>query len=558
MINVLVFSSAQGITELFNELFSIFKRSAKKYSETKMVEINPSIISRTILFETSPSDYIVSIDFVNSKDEKEKKVNSDCKNFCLMLALFDHCSKLKHLPKSHLTKTFFCPNIIHQHFQVDEDLNCLIKHLVFDESNEILECKLQLISRGRTVGEIIKWIEGVNNEFEFSKQNELNNRPCIFKTSTSGSSNGRVGSSRAEMEMFYEGLPGFPTFTMTNFYSNKDMDNVFGKAATNIRKRVEFFSKNKEWYKKKGIPYHLTCMLSGKPGTGKSSILKACANHLDRHIINVDFNLIKTSKQLNNLFDSEYIYHQPGDKGDLKKIRIPMEKRLYVIEEIDTLGDIVMERSTSQTEPVKGQLNLGDILNILDGNNEYPGRIIMITTNCLDKLDKALTRSGRMDTKQEFENPSNTEISDYINNFFEEDLGFPDLHPVCKRLVSYADVCRVCFENQSDRNIQEIAESLIFIANEAESKEEVKPAETKEDVKPVVEQVKPKEDVKPVVEQVKPKETPEPVVKPVKAKDNPEQVKARMTVMGIEPGMSMFGAAMGMEIEEENHAHLYK
>ena len=40
-------------------------------------------------------------------------------------------------------------------------------------------------------------------------------------------------------------------------------------------------------------------------------------------------------------------------------------------------------------------LNLADVLNILDGILECPGRIVIMTTNHPDKLDPALIRPGR-------------------------------------------------------------------------------------------------------------------------------------------------------------------
>ncbi len=108
------------------------------------------------------------------------------------------------------------------------------------------------------------------------------------------------------------------------------------------------------------------------PGTGKSSTIKAVANELNRHIIN--FASIQTSIQLYDLFNSEYIHYISN--GINEKVKIPIENRLYVLEEIDTLGKIVLERSECTTqELVPGQMCLGDILNILDGNNEYPGRV---------------------------------------------------------------------------------------------------------------------------------------------------------------------------------------
>ena len=42
-------------------------------------------------------------------------------------------------------------------------------------------------------------------------------------------------------------------------------------------------------------------------------------------------------------------------------------------------------------------MTLGCLLNIIDGILEIPGRIIILTTNYIDKIDKALLRPGRID-----------------------------------------------------------------------------------------------------------------------------------------------------------------
>ena len=46
--------------------------------------------------------------------------------------------------------------------------------------------------------------------------------------------------------------------------------------------------------------------------------------------------------------------------------------------------------------------NLSFFLNIIDGLNECSGRIIIMTTNKIDYLDKAIIRPGRIDIKINF------------------------------------------------------------------------------------------------------------------------------------------------------------
>merc|ERR1711963_1322111 len=121
------------------------------------------------------------------------------------------------------------------------------------------------------------------------------------------------------------------------FESGKTFNNVFYNEKEDIVKRLDFFSKNKEWYKQRGIPYTMGFMFYGEPGCGKTSTIKAIANHTQRHIVSVPLNKIKTAKELLNVFYNTRMNY----------VDIPLNKRLYGLEDIDAadLKDTVGERS---------------------------------------------------------------------------------------------------------------------------------------------------------------------------------------------------------------------
>ena len=77
-------------------------------------------------------------------------------------------------------------------------------------------------------------------------------------------------------------LPPNMTFTMKQFQTNRKFSNLFGNDIDLIRSRVHFFTKNRKWYDEKGIPYTLGLLLSGNPGTGKTSTIKCLANETNR------------------------------------------------------------------------------------------------------------------------------------------------------------------------------------------------------------------------------------------------------------------------------------
>ena len=78
---------------------------------------------------------------------------------------------------------------------------------------------------------------------------------------------------------------GIDHYTEFQFESGKSFKNVFFPQKDTLIKRLDFFRDNKSWYKSRGIPYTLGLLLHGIPGCGKTSTIKAIANHTQRHIV---------------------------------------------------------------------------------------------------------------------------------------------------------------------------------------------------------------------------------------------------------------------------------
>lgn len=161
----------------------------------------------------------------------------------------------------------------------------------------------------------------------------------------------------------------------------------------------------RRWYSNRGIPYRRGYLLYGPPGTGKSSLSLALAGHFGMRIYIVGLNSISSNEEnLSNLF------------AELPR------RCVVLLEDIDTAG-LTNTRETStppanltengeaskSNQPDKpanldtfGRLSLSGLLNILDGVASQEGRVLIMTTNHLDKLDSALIRPGRVDMAIEF------------------------------------------------------------------------------------------------------------------------------------------------------------
>lgn len=282
-------------------------------------------------------------------------------------------------------------------------------------------------------------------------------------------------------------------FTSSVLNPNMRFETLFFDGKDKLYERVKFFTENENLYKEQGVPWTLGLLFYGDPGCGKTSAIKSIANMTKRHIINVPLGEIKTATELENIFSNPMIE---------SNYYVPNNRRIYVIEDIDCrdINDIVNERSKRNTNE-KGnrkeeddknftpadkilmklveqndesdykkmydlnkqkQLNMGNLLEIIDGINEMHGRILIITTNYREKLDKALTRPGRIDLEIEFKR-SNVED---INNIYEKFYGISikDIENIQDNVWTPAEIRKVLFENPySPQQALEIIKSRVTI-----------------------------------------------------------------------------------------------
>jgi hypothetical protein len=224
-------------------------------------------------------------------------------------------------------------------------------------------------------------------------------------------------------------------FTKHKFVTSRTFDNVFFEQSQNVRDHTEFFLKRKDWYDAKGIPHTLGFMFHGPPGCGKTSTIKAIANVGKRHIINLHLSEIKSKEQLTHLFFNDEI--NVLDNGKTERYTIPVNERMYVIEDIDAMGDIVLRRELKKPEAKKeikmdefgnikeeetNPIDLSFLLNLLDGTLESSGRVIAISTNFPERIDSALIRPGRIDMIVNFTKCSVKILQDMVRCFYDDPL----------------------------------------------------------------------------------------------------------------------------------------
>tara|TARA_B100000161_G_scaffold264434_1_gene237714 strand:+ start:387 stop:2276 length:1890 start_codon:yes stop_codon:yes gene_type:complete len=328
-----------------------------------------------------------------------------------------------------------------------------IKGRVFTEEKEAGEYNgkvtykefihLIIYSETESLKYLQNFVENCRKEYnKFLKEQMLGNQYLITIESGKNSKSSRKrDKDNDSLKISKEEWSSNVTFN-SRFFPNKE----------GILETINHFLENSEWYKDKGLNHTLGILLSGDPGCGKTSFIKALMNYTKRHCIEV-----KLNDEFNFSDLKDIIYDEEIDDD----IVIPQNKRIIVFEDIDAMGNIVKDRNLKEKEnsdaeekfkdeilkyisddkklksisktdsddfvkikekiSTKENNNLSYLLNILDGINETPGRIIIMTTNKPEVLDHALIRPGRIDLKINFTKATEENMKEILFHFWKNE-----------------------------------------------------------------------------------------------------------------------------------------
>jgi hypothetical protein len=347
----------------------------------------------------------------------------------------------------------------HDYLPHEYDPICLEHDVYFElmdmkvNDGQLEMIKFKIYCYDHDVQHLQLFIDNCNTDYERRMANKLGSHRYYFDQLVGTKVKGSVQNPLPTSHLVY---------SKAKFVTSRTFDNVFFEQKKNVKKRTKFFLENRDWYDKKGIPYTLGFMYHGPPGTGKTSTIKAVANEGRRHIINIQLSEIKTKQQLQHLFFNDEIHVYNGINTE--KYTIPVSERLYVIEDIDAMGDMVLRREWKKpnTEDVKKKkeedeflgrkeedkevIDLSFLLNLLDGTLEANGRILIISTNFPERIDRALVRPGRIDMIVHFDRCTRAVLKEMLESFYEKSIDIPD-DPLLDGKWTPAEVNQVLFRN---------------------------------------------------------------------------------------------------------------
>lgn len=175
----------------------------------------------------------------------------------------------------------------------------------------------------------------------------------------------------------------------------RDMESVVlaeGQMET-IQTDLARFLADEGEYNRRGLPWHRGYLLHGPPGTGKTSVVRALAAHFGLDIWYAPLGDLTHDANLLNL---------------IAQVR---PRSVLLLEDVDVF------HAARDRDDTKG-LSMAGLLNALDGVSTPHGLISFLTSNCVDVIDPALLRPGRIDLQVHVDYPDAEQVSRLYRQFY--------------------------------------------------------------------------------------------------------------------------------------------
>lgn len=279
-----------------------------------------------------------------------------------------------------------------------------------------------LKSNRKTISEIGEFYDKIRKDYEVYNTKKMG-KLYVYNGTTKNYSTGQMEAS----------------YSCFDLDPSQSFDNIFVKNKEQIIEDIKNLA-DKEYFRKHGIKRKVSQLYVGPPGSGKTCLVSAIAKMTGRCVMYIPISRIKSNLEL-----QEIIYERFYNNTYYE-----MDEVIFLADELDTLESLTdlkknngennkNDKQNNQTIVIntndnKGtsnvvsslnndsdKLNIGIILNILDGNNDQEGMIFIGTANSKEKLDEAIYRTGRMDLI-EFEYMDRDCIRNMIEHYYETKL----------------------------------------------------------------------------------------------------------------------------------------
>lgn len=413
----------------FNSVLLLLTRGDSSYQQIALLLIIPFIgkmfesLLQTArsLYEEYRRETWVHIDFEGSPGTFGQKYSKSPAEFSLAFRAISHyisenyeCTSLKEARPSDeapVADSSFTKFVVSQCINLDLKNGMFIDSRVEtplrrdgSASREEQTIQLRLRSKTRTIVELKEFVAEcvrVYNNYS-AKMNKDKLYHFIYKGKT-GSESLRF-SSAVISDLASDTNRSFETF-----------DHVFNEHKSSLVDDMDLLA-DTEYYRANGLKRKKGYLFYGDPGCGKTYSVMAMANHGKRHIIEVPMARVKTNEELEDIINSTTINGISFEKSQVIILFDEIDCGTNSLKKRDGVGEVTKEPVEDPTKgseetalgalekilssrgsEEKDKLSLGTVLSRLDGIGSYNGILFIATTNCINSLDPALYRHGRLD-----------------------------------------------------------------------------------------------------------------------------------------------------------------
>jgi len=233
----------------------------------------------------------------------------------------------------------------------------------------------------------------------------LTDSPEIFHHFYRESDNFLENNEQDESKLHIFVMSKYGEWMRYNKIPSRTLDTVYfdEKLKQKFRYDIKEFLKKEKEYDEFGIPYKKNYLLTGIPGSGKTSIIKAMCREIGYSLCIFSIN------------------HDVDNNTALAAFRDIPPKSVLLFEDIDCL----FEKRTS-SDANKSQFTFSHLLNLLDGVFSRKGLISFITTNHPENLDHALLRQGRTDMIIHMNYPKKVDVRHLFRDMMRKEEMTPE------------------------------------------------------------------------------------------------------------------------------------